>query len=158
MRVLLQRVTSGRVVVDGETVGSIGRGLVLLVGIAATDTEAVVSRMAEKVAQLRIFNDDAGKFNRSLLDTAGGALVVSQFTLYADARKGRRPSFTDAARPDLASPLCDVFAARLRALGVEPVATGRFGAAMAVDIHNDGPVTIWLDSDELGITDRANPE
>ena len=151
MRVLIQRVTSGSVTVEGNIVGQINRGLVLLVGIGHTDTQAIADRMADKVVNLRIFNDEAGKFNRSLLDVGGEALVVSQFTLWADARKGRRPSFTDAARPDLASPLCDYFADRLRSLGVRHVAKGVFGAAMHVDIQNDGPVTIWLDSAELGI-------
>ncbi len=151
MRVLLQRVTSGSVTVDGAIVGRIGPGLVLLAGIGHNDTAEIVDRMAEKVAMLRIFNDEAGKFNRSLLDVGGSALVVSQFTLFADARKGRRPSFTDAARPDLASPLCDRFAEALRKLGVKEVATGVFGASMHVDIQNDGPVTIWLDSKELGM-------
>jgi len=149
MRVLLQRVSEGDVTVEGETIGRIGPGLVLLVGVSASDDEAVIDRMAEKVATLRIFNDEAGKFNHSLLDVGGEALVVSQFTLYADARKGRRPSFTDAARPERACPLCDRFTTQLRAMGVRQVATGSFGAMMHVEIHNDGPVTIWLDSDDL---------
>ncbi|MEM1108903.1 MAG: D-aminoacyl-tRNA deacylase [Planctomycetota bacterium] len=149
MRVLIQRVTAGRVEVDGETVGEVGRGYVLLVGIGAGDNEAVVTKMAEKIVKLRLFNNDAGKFDRSLLDVGGGSLVVSQFTLYGDARKGRRPSFIDAAPPEEASPLCDLFAEQLQTLGVSPVATGRFGADMRVDIHNDGPVTLWLDSSEL---------
>ncbi len=149
MRVLLQRVTESSVSVDGETVGSIGRGLVLLVGVGEQDTAAQANRLAEKIVHLRIFNDEAGKFNLSLLDVEGEALVVSQFTLYADARKGRRPSFTAAARPDVAQPLCDHFAEQLRRLGVKHVATGTFGAMMSVQIHNDGPVTIWLDSDDL---------
>jgi D-tyrosyl-tRNA(Tyr) deacylase len=149
MRVLLQRVSEAAVSVDGCTVGAIGPGLVLLVGIGRMDDAAVVQRLAEKVASLRIFNDEAGRFNRSLLDVGGGALVVSQFTLYADARKGRRPSFTDAAAPQTAAPLCEVFAAALRQCGVDPVATGVFGAHMHVTIHNDGPVTIWLDSETV---------
>jgi D-aminoacyl-tRNA deacylase len=149
MRVLLQRVTAGSVSVDGQTVGHIGHGLVLLVGAGQRDTQDQADRLIEKVAHLRVFNDEAGKFNRSLLDVGGGALVVSQFTLYADARKGRRPSFTDAARPEVAAPLIDYFAQGLRRLGVAPVETGRFGAMMHVTIENDGPVTIWLDSDEL---------
>lgn len=151
MRVLLQRVTAGSVAVDGAIVGRIDAGLVLLTGIGHSDTAAVVERMAEKIANLRIFNDDEGKFNRSLLDVAGGVLIVSQFTLYADARKGRRPSFTEAGRPELASPLCDHFAAAFRSLNVSPVATGVFGASMQVAIHNDGPVTIWLDSDDFPV-------
>ena len=149
MRVLLQRVTRASVTVDGAVVGSIGAGLALLVGVGGSDAESDADKLADKVANLRIFNDDQGRFNRSLLDVGGGALVVSQFTLYADARRGRRPSFTDAARPDLAAPLCDCFADRLRWLGVEPVETGAFGAAMDVEIHNAGPVTIWLDSADL---------
>jgi D-tyrosyl-tRNA(Tyr) deacylase len=152
MRVLLQRVTSAAVTADGSVVGCIERGLVLLTGIGPADTSAIVERMAEKIANLRIFNDEEGKFNRSLLDVAGGVLVVSQFTLFADARKGRRPSFTDAARPELAAPLCDHFAAAFGALRIAPVATGVFGASMQVQIHNDGPVTLWLDSAELGFT------
>jgi D-tyrosyl-tRNA(Tyr) deacylase len=148
MRVLLQRVSRGLVSVDGRVVGAIGRGYVLLVGIAHADTAAVVDRLAEKVVNLRLFSDDAGRFDRSLLDVAGGALVVSQFTLYGDARKGRRPSFSGAARPALAAPLCERFAERLQQLGVARVATGRFGAHMHVTIENDGPVTLWLDSDD----------
>lgn len=149
MRILLQRVSRASVTVDGAVTGAIDAGLLLLVGIGQGDTQAQVDRLAEKVAHLRIFNDDQGKFNRSLLDVAGGALVVSQFTLYADARKGRRPSFTDAARPELASPLVDAFALALGNLGVKPVGRGVFGAHMEVEIHNDGPVTIWLDSRDL---------
>jgi len=146
MRVLLQRVSRASVTVAGNVNGAIDQGLVLLVGIGPGDGQAQADRMADKIVNLRIFNDEAGKFNRSLLDVGGGVLVVSQFTLYADARKGRRPSFTDAAAPDVASPLCDYFAAKLRELGVTQVGTGVFGAHMDVEIHNDGPVTIWLDS------------
>ncbi len=149
MRVLLQRVTRASVTVDGTVVGSIDAGLALLVGVGGLDAGSDADKLADKVANLRIFNDDQGKFNRSLLDVGGGALVVSQFTLYADTRRGRRPSFTDAARPDLAAPLCDHFADRLRRLGVQPVEIGVFGAAMDVEIHNAGPVTIWLDSANL---------
>lgn len=149
MRILLQRVSRARVTVDGRITGEIAQGLVLLVGVGHNDTQGVAERMAEKVVYLRIFNDDEGKFNRSLLDVAGGVLVVSQFTLYADPRKGRRPSFSDAARPEFAGPLCDYFTQKLRGLGVSLVATGVFGAHMDVEIHNDGPVTIWLDSDDL---------
>lgn len=149
MRVLFQRVTRASVTVDGQVVGAIGPGAVLLVGVGQQDTAADADLLADKVANLRVFSDADGKFNLSLLDVAGQALVVSQFTLYADARKGRRPSFTDAARPDLARPLCDHFAQRLRDLGVAHVATGIFGASMLVEIHNDGPVTIWLDTADL---------
>lgn len=150
MRVLLQRVTHSDVVVEGETTGAIDKGLMLLVGIAAEDTMERVAKMAVKVANLRIFKDADGKFNLSLLDVGGGALVVSQFTLYADARRGRRPAFTGAARPDTASPLVDYFAEELKKLGVGQVGMGVFGANMQVSLCNDGPVTIWLDSDELG--------
>jgi len=149
MRILLQRVSQASVEVDGEVVGAIGAGYVLLVGIGQGDDAAVADRLAEKVVNLRLFSNDAGKFDHSLLDVAGGALVVSQFTLFGDARKGRRPSFDQAARPDVAAPLCDHFAKRLRGLGVTRVETGVFGASMHVTIHNDGPVTLWLDSDAM---------
>ncbi|MEL7088334.1 MAG: D-aminoacyl-tRNA deacylase [Planctomycetota bacterium] len=148
MRILIQRVTLGRVVVDERVVGEIGRGYVLLVGIGPADDGATADRMADKIVSLRLFENEAGKFDRSLRDVGGGALVVSQFTLFGDARKGRRPSFVGAARPELAQPLCDAFAEQLRTLGVSPVATGKFGAHMDVTIHNDGPVTLWLDSEE----------
>jgi D-tyrosyl-tRNA(Tyr) deacylase len=130
-------------------VGQIGHGVVLLVGIEQNDTQAHTARLADKVAGLRIFNDDSGRFGHSLLGVGGGALVVSQFTLYANCRKGRRPSFTHAADPAHARPLIDDFTQKLRELGVAPVATGEFGASMKVEIHNDGPVTLWLDSDDL---------
>ena len=149
MRILLQRVTEARVIVNDQTVGEIQQGLLLFVGIGHNDGPTQLDRMADKIVNLRIFNDDAGKFNRSLLDVQGGALVVSQFTLFADARKGRRPSFTEAGKPDLAAPLCDDFAGKLKTRGAHPVATGEFGAHMHVHLINDGPVTLWLDSDEL---------
>lgn len=149
MRILLQRVRSGLVSVQEEPVGRIEHGLVLLVGITHSDGEAEAKKLARKVAYLRIFEDQAGKLNRSVLDIGGGVLVVSQFTLYADARKGRRPSFIKAARAEQAEPLIDFFITELRTLGVKEIATGRFGASMLVEIHNDGPVTIWLDTDEL---------
>ena len=148
MRALLQRVTRGAVRVDGEVVGEIGAGLVVLLGVGDQDGPAEAEFLAGKIATLRIFGDDAGKFNRSLLESGGAALVVSQFTLYADARKGRRPSFVHAAPPDRAEQLVDTFVAALRVSGV-PVETGRFRRMMLVEIHNDGPVTIWLDTDEL---------
>lgn len=144
MRALLQRVTSVSVTVEGEVVGEIERGLLVLVGIGAEDGPADVAAMAGKIANLRIFPDDQGRFNRSLLDTGGAALVVSQFTLYADTRKGRRPSFVHAAPPELAAPLVEQLADALRSLGAT-VALGRFGAKMQVALVNDGPVTIWLD-------------
>jgi D-tyrosyl-tRNA(Tyr) deacylase len=153
MRVLVQRVSAASVTVDGETVGEIGPGLLLLVGVTHEDGEAELGLLAGKVANLRIFADAAGQMNRSALDlfAAGepvGMLVVSQFTLYADSRKGRRPSYIDAAPPAIAGPVVERFAAALRGAGL-PVATGRFGAKMAVALVNDGPVTIWLDSAEL---------
>lgn len=150
MRVLVQRVTRARVTVAGETVGEIGPGFLLLVGVTHGDEGAEAELLAGKVANLRVFDDDAGNLNRSALDLlaageAVGMLVVSQFTLYADCRKGRRPSFVAAAPPTVAEPLVEGFAERLRALGL-PVAMGRFGAEMAVELVNDGPVTIWLDT------------
>ncbi|MCC6580230.1 MAG: D-tyrosyl-tRNA(Tyr) deacylase, partial [Phycisphaeraceae bacterium] len=126
MRALLQRVTAGSVRVDDQIVGAIGQGFVILLGVGEGDTEAHAAQLADKIVNLRIFCDDEGKFNRSLLDVGGEALVVSQFTLYADARKGRRPSFTDAARPEIAQPLCDRFTMMLAQLGVARVASGRF--------------------------------
>ncbi len=144
MRALLQRVKSGKVIVDDRTVADIGAGLVILLGIGANDGEAEAEFLASKIASLRIFEDADGKFNLSILDTGGEAIVVSQFTLYADTRKGRRPSFTDAAAPGLAAPLVEKFAELLRLQGI-PTQTGVFGAHMLVEIENDGPVTIWLE-------------
>ena len=149
MRVLLQRVRRASVKVEGQTVGEIELGLVVLLGIGATDQAADAEKLAEKIVHLRIFCDENGKFNRSLLDMDGQVLLVSQFTLYADARKGRRPNFAGAAQPERAAPLCEYFRHRLRQLGVSHVASGQFGATMEVEIHNDGPVTIWLDSIDL---------
>lgn len=148
MRALVQRVSRGAVRVAGETVGEIGAGLVILVGVGEEDGPDEAEFLANKIAGLRIFGDAEGRFNLSLLDTGGAALIVSQFTLFADARKGRRPSFIRAAPPERAAALVDRFADTLRASGVT-VATGRFGAHMDVEIHNDGPVTIWLDTDRL---------
>jgi D-tyrosyl-tRNA(Tyr) deacylase len=144
MRVVVQRVSSGRVLVQAGVIAEIGPGLVILLGIGPQDGDEQARYLVEKIANLRIFDDDDGKMNRSLLDTGGQAIVVSQFTLYADTRKGRRPSFTEAALPQVASPLVERFAGMLRALGV-PVMTGEFGAHMLVEIANDGPVTIWLE-------------
>lgn len=149
MRVLLQRVSEARVTIGDETVGAIERGYLLLVGIGHADTPAAADRLAEKIVGLRLFPDDTGRFDRSLLDVGGGALVVSQFTLFGDARKGRRPSFSEAARPEVAAPLCDYFSKKLRDLGVLRVETGRFGAHMHVGLRNDGPVTLWLDTDTI---------
>jgi D-tyrosyl-tRNA(Tyr) deacylase len=136
------------VTVGEERVADIGRGLVVLLGVAAGDSAEDAAKLAHKTADLRIFADAAGRFESSLLEVSGQALVVSQFTLLADVRKGRRPSFTQAARPEEAEPLVDAFCAALRAAGIE-VQTGSFGARMLVEIHNDGPVTIVLDSHEL---------
>jgi len=149
MRAVIQRVSRGRVLVDDTVLGEIGRGLVILVGAGQGDEPEDAERLAAKIAGLRIFPDAEGKTNLSLLDVDGEALVISQFTLYADCRKGRRPSFTDAALPDVAEPLVDHLAAALRQDGVRRVETGRFGAMMMVEIHNDGPFTIWLDSSDL---------
>lgn len=149
MRILLQRVTRGRVTVDGRVTGAVERGFVALVGVTHGDTEAEAELLARKTAHLRVFEDDDGKMNRSALETGGGVLVVSQFTLYADTRKGRRPSFIQAAAPDTAAPLVQHYAACLQREGIARVEHGVFGAMMQVEIHNDGPVTIWLDSAEL---------
>lgn len=144
MRAVVQRVSKASVTVDGEVVGRIGQGLVVLVGVADGDGEEQARFLANKIANLRIFSDDEGKFNLSALDVAGEALVVSQFTLYGDASKGRRPSFVRAAHPQVAEPLIERFAFFLRAEGLH-VETGLFGAMMMVEIHNDGPVTIILE-------------
>ena len=154
MRVVLQRVTSASVAVNGVVVGVIDAGLLLLVGVAAGDGAEIARRVADKIAEMRIFADDAGRFDRSLLDTGGAALVVSQFTLLADVRKGRPPSFTAAAAPEVAAPLVDAFCAALTARGIA-VATGVFGAKMSVALVNDGPVTIVVDSDDLDRPRRA---
>ena len=145
MRAVVQRVRSARVLVDGEPVGAIGRGVLAYVGVAEGDTDAEAAWLADKIAGLRIFASEQRPIDRSLLDVQGAALVVSQFTLLADTRRGRRPSFTGAAPPEVAEPLVDAVAEALRARGVE-VATGRFGAMMQVESTNDGPVTIVLDS------------
>ena len=148
MRVVLQRVSCAAVRVDGEVVGQIGPGLLALVGIAANDDPETVDKVAAKVAGLRIFADADGRFNESVAEIGGGVLVVSQFTLISDVRKGRRPSFTGAARPEQAKPLVERFAAQLAAAGV-PTASGRFGAMMEVELVNDGPFTVVIDSSEL---------
>lgn len=144
MRIVIQRVRQGRVSVNGEIIAEIGQGVVILVGVGPADGEEQARYLVEKLANLRIFEDEHGKINRSLLEVGGSAIVVSQFTLYADTRKGRRPSFTEAAPPELASPLVERFAEMLREQGVE-TQTGQFGAHMLVEIANDGPVTIWLE-------------
>jgi D-aminoacyl-tRNA deacylase len=147
MRVVVQRVSRARVTVEGRVSGEIGSGLVALLGVGREDTSSVAASMAEKVSNLRIFEDQNGKMNRSLIDVKGSALVISQFTLYGDARGQRRPSFINAAPPEKAAALYEEFNAALRALGVT-VATGIFQAMMSVELVNEGPVTILLDSDK----------
>jgi D-tyrosyl-tRNA(Tyr) deacylase len=149
MRAVIQRVREGRVSVHGKTIGEIGPGLVILLGVGDGDGQAEADRLADKIANLRIFADAQGKTNLSVLDVGGKALIISQFTLYADCRKGRRPSFVHAAPPDIAAPLVDYFADRLRQAGIRHVDSGEFGAMMLVEIHNDGPFTIFLDTDNL---------
>jgi D-aminoacyl-tRNA deacylase len=144
MRALLQRVSKASVTVDGQTISSIEKGLLILLGVGHGDGVEQANYLAEKTANLRVFEDDQGKTNLSILDVKGEAIVVSQFTLYADTRKGRRPSFIDAALPEVAEPLVHRFVELLRGHGV-PTQSGRFGAHMEVEIHNDGPVTIWLE-------------
>lgn len=146
MRVILQRVKRGSVSVGGQVAGTVERGFVALVGVTHSDTPAEAALLAKKTAHLRVFEDAGGKMNLSVLEVSAGVLVISQFTLYADARKGRRPSFIDAARPESAEPLVKYYAERLRAEGVGRVENGVFGATMLVEIQNDGPVTIILDS------------
>ena len=144
MRAILQRVSRASVTVEGQLIAQIDHGLLILLGIGHGDGEEQAAFLAEKIANLRIFEDEAGKTNLSVLDVKGEAIVVSQFTLYADARKGRRPSFTDAALPEIAAPLVERFVELLRGHEV-PTQTGQFCANMQVEIHNDGPVTIWLE-------------
>jgi D-tyrosyl-tRNA(Tyr) deacylase len=146
MRLVVQRVSRAAVRVGDEAVGAVGPGAVVLVGIGAADTPELVDRMADELLGLRYFEDEAGRTNRAIAEAGGALLVVSQFTLYADLRRGRRPGFTDAAAPGIAEPLVERFAARLNAGGVE-VAMGRFGASMAVELVNEGPFTLVLDSD-----------
>ncbi len=145
MRAVVQRAARASVVIEGETVGTIGAGLVVLLGVTHADTEIQAKWLAEKVVGLRIFNDADGKMNRDLLEVDGAMLIVSQFTLYGDCRKGKRPSFIEAAPPNVAIPLYEAFINAVKALGV-PVATGRFGADMQVELVNDGPVTLIVDS------------
>jgi D-aminoacyl-tRNA deacylase len=149
MRVLIQRVRNASVTVDEQITGEIAHGLLILVGITQTDTETIEDRMADKIVKLRIFSDEQGKMNKSVVESGGAILAVSQFTLYADAKGGNRPSYTRAARPEQASPAFDRFVVKLAARIGKPVPTGVFGADMKVALINDGPVTIWLDSDEI---------
>ncbi len=148
MRAVIQRVSQASVTVEGEVVGRIGRGFLVLVGVTHTDGRAEADWLARKISGLRVFDDDAGKMNLALADVGGAVLVVSQFTLYADARKGRRPDFLQAARPEVAEPLVDYLVTRLREQGLH-VETGRFRAVMQVALVNDGPVTLWLDTADL---------
>jgi D-tyrosyl-tRNA(Tyr) deacylase len=145
MRAVVQRVSRANVVIEGETVGEIAAGLVTLLGVTHTDTSEQARWLAEKVVGLRIFNDGDGKMNRDLIEVGGAMLIISQFTLYGDCRKGKRPSFIDAAPPSIAIPLYEAFINGVKALGI-PVATGRFGADMKVELVNDGPVTLIVDS------------
>lgn len=144
MRAVVQRVRRGSVQVDGKTIASIQQGYVILLGVGPSDTEAVAAALARKIALLRVFEDDQGKMNLSIQEIGGQVLVVSQFTLYADTSRGNRPSFTNAALPEYASPLVDRFSAHLASYGI-PVQQGEFGAHMMVEIENDGPVTIWFE-------------
>jgi D-tyrosyl-tRNA(Tyr) deacylase len=146
MRALLQRVSRASATVDEQVVGKISQGLLVLLGVGQNDSDVQVKALADKIVYLRIFGDEEGKMNRSLLDIGGEVLVVSQFTLYADTRRGRRPSFTDAAPPDVAEPLCERFKDAVAAYGLK-VAGGVFGAHMDVELLNSGPVTIWIDSE-----------
>lgn len=149
MRLLIQRVAHASVTVEGSAVGRIDRGYLILLGVTQGDDHATADRLCDKLVKLRLFPNDDGKFDRSVLDIAGGVLVVSQFTLYGNPKKGNRPSFTDAAPPDLAEPLCAYVVDALKQRGVVDVQAGVFGADMQVELLNDGPVTLMLDSDTL---------
>ena len=148
MRFVIQRVTESSVEIDGETVGKIGKGFMVLIGVSNSDTKEIADKLVDKMIKLRIFEDENGKTNLSLADVGGGLLLISQFTLYADCKKGNRPSFTNAGNPDQANRLYEAFVKRARQ-DVETVETGSFGALMQVSLINDGPFTIWLDTDEL---------
>jgi D-tyrosyl-tRNA(Tyr) deacylase len=152
MRLLVQRVKRASVVVEQREVGFIGPGLLVFIGLGANDDATVFPKMIDKLLNLRIFDDEAGKPNRSVLDVSGDLLLVSQFTLYADTRKGRRPSYTDALKPDLAAPLFELFVSEVKKAASINIQTGIFGAMMSVELVNDGPFTIWLDSSEHFIT------
>ena len=155
MRAVIQRVSRAAVRVEGEEVGAIGRGLLVLLGVGQEDGPAEATLLAEKIAHLRIFADAGGKFNLSVLDTGGSVLMVSQFTLFADIRRGRRPSFIQAGAPEMAAPLVERFMQEMRALELK-VAGGRFGAQMEVELVNEGPVTLWIDSQDWKLPRRAN--
>lgn len=146
MRALLQRVARASVRVEDREIAAIGPGLVVLVGVGHNDDEAIVDGLARQIVELRMFPDEDGRTNRSIVEVAGGILVVSQFTLYATTSKGRRPGFTDAAPAPLAERMCERLARRFTELGISPVATGRFGTSMALELVNDGPFTLWLDT------------
>ena len=148
MRAVVTRVREASVTIEGRVNGAIGQGFLVLLGVGPNDTEAVCDKLAEKICNLRVFEDENEKMNRNLAAVGGGLLVVSQFTLYADCRKGNRPSFTNAARPETAIPLYEAFIARCRESGL-PVETGEFGADMKVDLLNDGPVTLWMDTKDM---------
>ncbi len=148
LRALIQRVSGASVSIGGNMKGEIGKGFVVLVGVTERDTADEAVYLADKVVKLRVFEDGDGKMNRSLQDESGGLLIVSQFTLYGDCRKGNRPSFTNAAKPDIAIPVYEAFIGRCESYGV-PVETGEFGADMQVSLTNDGPVTLWMDTDEM---------
>jgi D-tyrosyl-tRNA(Tyr) deacylase len=148
MRALLQRVERASVDVDGERIAAIGPGLLVLLGVAGSDSDGIADQLATRIAGLRIFRDEDGRTNRSVVEVGGSAVVVSQFTLYADTSRGRRPGFTDAGPPELAERLYRRFADALRAAGIEDVKLGRFGSEMQVELVNDGPFTIWLDTAE----------
>ena len=156
MRALVQKVSRADVKVEGEVRGAIDRGFLILLGVSHSDSAREAEWLADKIVNLRIFEDEAGKMNLSLLEVGGSALVVSQFTLFGDCRKGRRPSFTGAARPDLAVPLYEHFVARLRSV-LAKVETGVFQTHMDVSLTNDGPVTLWLDTEELTTNARSGP-
>ena len=149
MKALLQRVTFGKVIISGKVIGEIDKGYVVLLGIKEGDSKKGADLMASKIVNLRVMSDEDGKMNKSILDVGGEILVISQFTLYADTKEGRRPSFINAAKPDLASHLYQYFIGQLKMLGVKSVQTGEFGVYMSVEIVNDGPVTIMLDTEEL---------
>lgn len=147
MKVIIQRVTHGKVSIAGSLKGEISKGYVILLGVKVGDTEKEALQLADKVVKLRIMEDEQGKMNLSILDTKGEILVISQFTLYGDTSGGRRPSFIQAARPEVSKPLYELFVSELKRLGIEKVETGEFGSYMDVEIHNDGPTTIIMDSE-----------